>query len=359
MKQHPLTSQHWHMVALAALLVGLFFVMPFMGIIALSALMAFLFHGFYLRLRRRLARGTAGVVTVIVSILVVVVPVTLIVAFTAVQLTQLATELSSSVVSEGSGWNVPAVLHSINSFVASIAGSGQLVSVDGVMEFLRNTLPTVLRGIATVMTNVIGGIPLAIILGIMYIILLYEFLVYGKDIVRNIIKLSPFPPEVTTLYLERVGLMANAMAKGQLYISFVISLCSAVILTVCLGLGKYFFLMTIVFTLLNLIPLGCGIVVIPITIIAMLSGQLWPGLLALVLYIIVSNLDAVIRPRIIPKSITLSPGITMLAAFGGIAMFGLMGVVYGPILMIVVVTAIQVYLENYTAPRVRKRSQVS
>ena len=91
------------------------------------------------------------------------------------------------------------------------------------------------------------------------------------------------------------------------------------------------------------------------TIIAMVSGMLWPGLVALVLYIIVSNLDAVIRPRIIPRSITLSPGLTMLAAFGGISVFGLMGVVYGPILMIIIVTAVKMYLEDYQTPTTRRR----
>jgi len=149
--------------------------------------------------------------------------------------------------------------------------------------------------------------------------------------------------------------MARAMVNGQLFISFVISLCTAILLSVFLGFGQYFFLMTVVFTLLNLIPLGCGIVVIPITLIAIVSGAFWPGLAALVLYILVSQLDAFIRPKIIPRSITLTPGLTMLAAFGGISLFGLLGVVYGPILMIIIVTSVQMYLEQYSAPTPRRR----
>lgn len=350
MRTHPLTHRHWHIVALIAVVLGIWFVAPFMGIIALAALMAFLFHGVYERISRRMRMSFAGAITVVLSILVVVIPVSIIIAFTAIQLTQLATYLSHVVTNDSSLWNVSTVIQNINSFFATVVGNAHMVSTDGVMEFLRNTLPTVLRGAASVITNVIGGIPMAIILSIMYIILLYEFLVYGKKLIASVVALSPFQPEVTRMYLEKVGLMANAMAKGQLYISFIISLFSALILSVFLGMGDYFVLMTVVFTLLNLIPLGCGILVIPITIIAMLSGALWPGLAALVLYILVSNLDAVIRPRIIPRSITLSPGLTMLAAFGGISLFGLMGVVYGPILMIIIVTSIQMYLEHYDAP---------
>jgi predicted PurR-regulated permease PerM len=37
----------------------------------------------------------------------------------------------------------------------------------------------------------------------------------------------------------------------------------------------------------------------------------------------------------------------MLAAFGGIALYGLLGVIYGPIIMIIIVTSIQMYLDYY------------
>lgn len=358
MKTHPLTRKHWHIVALAAVVLGLWFVTPFMGIITLAALIAFLFHGLFTRLARHMRASAAGAITVVLSILVVIVPVTLIVAFTALQLTQLAAHLSSTVTNDAAVWNMDVVIRDINSLLAPLVGTDHIISAHGVLEFLRTTLPAVLRGMAAFMTTVIGGIPMTIILSIMYVILLYEFLVYGKTIVRSVVALSPFQPEVTRLYLDRVGLMANAMVKGQLYISFVISLFAALILSVCLGLGDYFFLMTVVFTLLNLIPLGCGIIVIPITIIAMLSGAFWPGLIALVLYVFASHLDAVIRPRIVPRSITLSPGLTMLAAFAGIPLFGIMGVVYGPILMVVLVTSVQLYLDEYQTPtQWRRRAQ--
>lgn len=355
MKTHPLTRRHWHMVALGALVLGLLFVMPFIGIIALAALMAFLFYGVFERLARHMNGSVAATITIVVSLLVVIVPVALIIMFTAVQLTQLAAQLSTVVVHEGGAWSLGSIIGTVNSLLAPFVGNSDGLSLAGVLEFVRTTLPGVIRGMAAFMTNIIGGIPMMIILSIMYLILLYEFLVYGKTITASIVALSPFQPEVSRLHLERVGLMANAMVKGQFYISFIISLLSALILSVFLGLGEYFFLMTVVFTLLNLIPLGCGILVIPMTIIAMLSGAFWPGLIALLLYIVVSHLDAVIRPRIIPRSITLSPGLTMLAAFGGISLFGVLGVVYGPMLMIVIVTAIQMYLEDYRAPQAWRR----
>lgn len=347
MKSHPLTRKHWYMVALGAVVLGLVFIWPFIGIVALSALMAFLFYGLFEKLHNKMRASAAATLTIVISIFMVIVPVALIVTFAAVQVSHLTADVSAVVSNDSVVSGIKAAVQSANTALTPLVGTASTISADGIMDFLRSTLPNLLRGAAGFLLQLVSSIPLVIILSIMFLIFMYEFLVNGKQVIQNIIALSPFETAVTRLYLERAGLMANAMAKGQLYISLIISLLSALVLSLFLGMGDYFFLMSVVFTLLNLVPLGCGIVVIPITIIAMLSGMVWQGAAALVLYIIISNLDAVIRPRIIPRSITLSAGLTMLAAFGGIAAFGLLGVVYGPILMIIIVTAVQMYLDNY------------
>jgi predicted PurR-regulated permease PerM len=345
MKTHPLTSKNWLWVALAAVVLGIWFIMPFFGVVALAALLAFLFHSTYEKLHQRMRSGAAATLTLVYSCVVVLVPVILILVFTVIQVSQLTVQLSNSFVPLPS--SVQDVVNTINGIAAPITGSGTVITGEGITSFLRTTLPGVIAGLTGIITGVIGGVPMAIIITIMYIILFYEFLVYGKKITESIVALSPFQTDITRLYLARIGLMAHAMAIGQLFIAFVIAVCAAGILAIFLNMWPYFFLLTVVFTLLNLVPLGCGILVFPIAIISMFFGPIWPAIIALVLYIFVSNLEVIIRPRIIPKSITLSPGLTMLSAFGGIAMFGLLGVVYGPIIMIIIVTSIQMYLDYY------------
>jgi predicted PurR-regulated permease PerM len=292
---------------------------------------------------------------VLLSGVVVLVPVTIILILTIVQMVHLATDITSNFgVSSPDALpkTVQDVIKTVNAGLAPLSGSDTVITSQGIVDFIKTTVPGILKFIIGSLTGFIGGIPVAVVLTIMYLILLFEFLVYGKKIIGIVHKLSPFDQKVTSLYLERIGLITNAMAKGQLFISFVISLISSLMLSVFLGLGDYFVLMTIVFTLMNLVPLGCGILVIPIAVIGILTGLVWQGAVVLVLYLFVSNLDAVIRPRIIPKSITLSAGLTMLAAFGGIALFGLLGVVYGPIIMIVLVTSVEMYLAETSTKKV-------
>lgn len=345
MKTHPLTSKNWLYVALAAVVLGLFFIAPFLGVVAFAALMALIFYPTYTWLLQRMKTGSAGTITFIYSVIVVLVPVILILVFTFVQLSELAVQLSNSLVPLPSG--LQETINQVNAATLAVTGGGPLITGNGVSEFVRNTLPELIRGVVGFLSSFIGNLPIVIIVVIMYAVLFYEFLVYGKKILATIVALSPFQTDITEMYLTRIGLMGRAMAVGELFISFIVALLAAGILAVFMGLGDYFFLLTVIFTLLNLVPLGSGILMFPILIIGMIVGPFWPAAIATVLYICVSNLEVAIRPRLIPKSISLTPGVTMLAAFAGVAMFGLIGVVYGPIIMIIVVSSIRMYLDYY------------
>ena len=349
METHPLTARNWLIVALIAVVLGLWFVAPYLGVIALAALMAFLFNGTYSRLNERMRAGGAATLTFLYSLLVVLVPVILVLLFTVFQLGQLITDITNTFGSTFT--SIPAALetaiNNVNNIAATLGSSSQLITSEGVSQFLRTALPTIVGAITGFVTTFIGSLPFAIILSIMYIFLFYEFLVYGKKIVASIIALSPFQPEVTRMYLARVGLMANAMAKGELMIAVIVALLEAATLALFFNIWDYFLLMTVAFSLLNLIPLGAGILFYPIIILFMLFGQFWPAVGALIVVTAVSNIESFLRPKFIPKSITLTNGLTMLAAFGGIALYGVIGVVYGPIIMIVIVTSIQMYLDYY------------
>lgn len=352
-----MTARNWLIVAGIAVVLGLLFVAPFLGVIALAALMAFLFHGVYDRLVRKMRPGSAASLTFMISMAVVLIPIIIVGIFTAFQMGRLVVEITDAF--GGNFSSLPDALqttiHSINNLASQWGNEGQLITVQGVLEFLKATLPGVLKAVTGFLTGFVGGVPFMIILAIMYIFLFYEFLVYGKKIIKSIVALSPFQPEVTRMYLSRVGLMANAMAKGQLVMAVIIAALEAITLAFFFNWWDYALLMTVVFTIFNLIPLGAGIIAYPLIFGFMLFGDFWPAIGALIVISAVSNLESFLRPKFIPKSITLTNGLTMLAAFGGIAIFGLLGVVYGPIIMIIIVTSVQMYLEYYDEQSASKK----
>ena len=99
-------------------------------------------------------------------------------------------------------------------------------------------------------------------------------------------------------------------------------------------------------TFLSIIPLGGGIIVIPIGVVMILTGHIWQGILLIAGHIlIVTNIDNVMRPRFVPKSAKLDSALLIMSVFSGIAMFGLLGIVIGPVIMIVIVTTVDTYLK--------------
>lgn len=63
--------------------------------------------------------------------------------------------------------------------------------------------------------------------------------------------------------------------------------------------------------------------------------------------IVVTNIDNVLRPILVPRDARLNSALMLLAVFAGIGMFGFWGIVIGPVVMIIIVTTIDVYLAVY------------
>ena len=63
--------------------------------------------------------------------------------------------------------------------------------------------------------------------------------------------------------------------------------------------------------------------------------------------LVVSQIDNLIRPRLVAEDAYLNPALVLLSAFGGLAWFGFLGVIYGPIIAIFFVTTIEIYLTHY------------
>jgi predicted PurR-regulated permease PerM len=48
----------------------------------------------------------------------------------------------------------------------------------------------------------------------------------------------------------------------------------------------------------------------------------------------------------VPKEAKLNSALTILSVFAGIGIFGFIGIIIGPVVMIIIVTTIQVYLKS-------------
>lgn len=330
------------------LAIGIIFLLPFFSAILFACLMAFLFMPAYKRILRHVKiPAIASFLTLILTTLVIAAPLIILITLTFGQLSLFADEAAAYF--SDSNTTPPdflnSVIASINNFLEPISNNPNTIESQSIVEYLKTAVPDALRAMVDILVGVLGSLPAIALFGIIAVILFLELLMHGDRLVGVIRNLIPFNKKDTETYLRRIGMMTNAMVKGQFVISAALSAISSFLL-IFLGFGDYFFLLFTVCLILNLVPLGSSVLVIPLIIIVMLMGNVVPGLIILILFLLSGNLEHVIRPHVIPKEAQLSPSLTMLAAFGGLAYFGMLGLIYGPVIMIIITTTIDLYIAS-------------
>jgi predicted PurR-regulated permease PerM len=169
-------------------------------------------------------------------------------------------------------------------------------------------------------------------------------LIHKQKLVQLIRQLNPLGEHITDMYLSKMAAMVKGTVNGQ----FVIALCQGLAGAISIYLGGFhegFFVFFLILTLLSVVPLGSGIITIPFGLGMILFGNIWGGVFVVLWHIIViTNIDNILRPILVPPAARLDPALMLLAVFAGINMFGFWGLVIGPVLMILIVTTIKVYL---------------
>lgn len=84
--------------------------------------------------------------------------------------------------------------------------------------------------------------------------------------------------------------------------------------------------------ILDALPLlGTGIVLIPLTIVQVLSGTYWKAILCLGLYIVCIFVRELLEPKLIGGGMGIPPLFVLLSLYAGVQLFGMSGIIKGPL----------------------------
>jgi predicted PurR-regulated permease PerM len=177
--------------------------------------------------------------------------------------------------------------------------------------------------------------------------LIYYLLLEEESLVRVTQELLPFEAKNS----ERLISEFRRMAKGFLYGQGI----TAAVQGALGGIGFLFFgfpgafLWGTVMAFLSLIPvLGAFLVWVPAGILQIAGGRTFSGVGILVWgVVVVSFADNLIRPMLMRNLAGVHPVITLLGVFAGLSLFGLIGIIVGPLLFALVLeTARMFYREQ-------------
>lgn len=337
---------NWKIIGLLAIVIALIFFWPFLGVVVFAAIMAFLFYPLYRLLDQRIPSVIAMCLTVIVSLVILILPLIFILGLAVVQGFNFANQIAGAANLDESvpiQANIQIAIDQVNAILASMSGGEVHIDEESVKTFISQTLPDLVKSLTNVVIGFASSMTALFTSGTIYLFMFAAFLMRGQSFLKVLREVSPFHPAITEVYMSRTSSMIKASMLGQLLIAFILAFFTACTFFI-IDLGQYFFFWVIIFTILNMVPLGSAVIVWPIAIIAMMSGNVVGGLWVLTLYLfVICNIDNIMRPRLIPKNIQVVPAITSLAIFCGIYYFGFLGVVYGPVIAILLLTTLEVY----------------
>lgn len=330
-----------------ALAVGAYFLRRYLLLIAIAAVLAYLFRPLYQRLRRRMNVGLSATVTLLAAIATVALPLTGVIFLAFLQISQMVTSVGRWVEQTDFTALAQRLLDSTNELLSRIPFMNITLTPDSVREAATKVGQNAGQIALEFARDSVGGLAATLTAAIIFLYVFIALLTNGDKVVSLFRDLNPLGENVSDIYLAKVGAMVSATVKGQ----FIIAVCQGVAGAISIYLAGFhdgFFMFVIFLTALSFIPLGSGIVTIPLGIGMAVFGNVAGGIFVVVFHVVVvTSIDNILRPFLVPKSAYLHPALVLLSVFAGLHMFGFWGIVLGPVLMIVIVTTISVYLAVY------------
>jgi predicted PurR-regulated permease PerM len=180
----------------------------------------------------------------------------------------------------------------------------------------------------------------------------------GARAVDRLRYLSPLDAYYEDLLVNRLISVSRATLRGSIILGFVQGGIGAITLAIC-GVPSAI-LWGIAMIVLSVIPLvGTWLVMYPIALVQALQGH-W--VVATVIVVVtaglISNIDNLLRPRLIGRGAGMHDLLVFFATLGGISVYGVMGFVVGPIIGALFVAMLDIYALEFKPdlerpPRVR------
>lgn len=178
-----------------------------------------------------------------------------------------------------------------------------------------------------------------------FVVTYYFILIYKDELVDTIILYMPFNSRTVKKMIGTCKRMTSGIMISNTIVAFV----QAVIVTIgaVLSSNDYPFIIFFVTFVCAFIPLvGSAGVWIPLSVYYAInsSGYMWPVLIA---GLIASLSDNIIRPPLQTRFGEIHPLVTIFGILVGLPLFGLIGIVFGPILISFTLELSRTYAHNH------------
>ena len=198
--------------------------------------------------------------------------------------------------------------------------------------------------------NYIFNFPSFLINLIVILFIMYYSFIEGEIIIEEVKKIIPIKEKSKELVIEKIKNITSGIFYGQMITAIIQGILGTIGFLI-LGIPNAL-LLGVLMVLVALIPLvGTFLVWGPTALLLLFIGIIQNNntliIKAVILFayglFIISTVDNIIKPKIIGNKTNVHPLVILLGILGGVSLFGLIGIILGPLIISITIKLIKMY----------------
>lgn len=348
MTNHRLELYFFGVLFVAILvLVGAMF-LPYLSSILVAAVLALLSQPVYRRLRTKLKNeAVAAMITTTLVALMFVVPATGIGVLLVEEVRTLSDQLTSSNMGSFASMVGP-IETKINEFLPNGTAFGVEKIVQDGLVWVQGNIAGAFASTAVFVLKLFVGL-----------IALFYLIKDGARFANMFVRFSPLSDEDDREILRALDRTIHSILRGILTVGFLQGLLTGIAFWL-FGLPNPVLWGSVAGLLATIPSLGTGLVTVPAGIYFLVTGSYVEFILFSAWgFLIIGLVDNIIGPRVIGGTVHIHPLLILLSILGGLAMFGPVGFLIGPMILGLLVALGEIYATRMHIHKQQVRRQPS
>ena len=301
---------------------------PFMGVVAWAGVLVIVFYPVHRNILARTGRRSlSALISCLLVVLVVVLPLTLITVAVIHEFAKVGPDLPanfSQLLSQQ-----PAILGRVSVWLHNRFG----IDLLGSQEFFIQQLQNLSQRLLGASFSLLGNIVTNIVKAFFVVFTMYYLFRDGDKIANKLPDALPLNREQGEAIILRTHQVVSASVYGVVTIAALQGLLAGIAYWI-LGIPSPV-LWAVLTAFVCMIPVaGSFLVWLPLAIYLMIGGY-WTRALLLVIWggLVISTIDNLLRPKLVGNQTKLHELFIFFSVLGGISVFGLLGIVLGPVVL--------------------------
>lgn len=316
---------------------------PFISVLAWAVVLVIVFYPVHQRLRERMGRPSlSALLSCVLVVLLAVMPLTLLTMAVAEELSKAVPNLPSQISSLMNPQT--SVLGRVSEWIQGRFGIDTLRSE----QFMADQLQRSSQFLLSLSFSLVGNIASGIVKAFFVVFTMYYLFRDGDRIVSKLPAALPLERRQSEAIISRTRDVVSASVYGIVVIASLQGLLGGIAFWI-LGIPSPL-LWAVLMTFVCMIPvLGSFLVWLPLAIYLAVSGH-WTKAILLVIWgtLVISMIDNLLRPKWMKNQTRLHELLVFFSVLGGISVFGLLGIILGPVVLAITLGLLQTFRAHQT-----------